>query len=361
MITAQHTPPGAQPRPDASAPAGSAGMDDDAARDSLHVLPISILPVRTAALRRDRLIKNHRLETMVELFRDAAAGSGQVEPAALPALFADRSEELAADVQMFHRLSEAPSFDVYTLRVELRRLEIEVDRQESLQLSARKRAELTEQMAKFTRPLIRHIYGVEQNEVTDVSDILSMVRRPNREEALANLHHMADRLHVQLHEIPRFLEDYGDIFLSLAYFRKILDKVVPEVHWFLSWMKEAMETRQVRDDRPLLRSLETTAHQLSDISGSITGRFESFDRKTQDFWAEITAERFHEVRDLIVSHHTTIGGVLCGLVLKMDLFAERFGGKPSVGPNRRVDFVRSEIEPGLGWMNELERSAAARI
>lgn len=339
----------------------SGGMDEDAARDSLHVLPLTILPLRTRALKRSRLIKNHRLETMIEVFRDEAAGSGQVHPEVLPGLLDDRSSELAGDVQTFHRLAEVPSFDVYTLRIELRRLEIPVEEHETLQLSQRKRAELTEQMAKFTRPLIRHIYGVEQNEVTDVRDIFAMIRRPNRDEARANLQHMAERLKVELHEIPKFLEDYGDIFLSLAYFRKILDGVVPEVHWFLSWMKEAMETRQVRDDRPLLRTLETIQRQLSDVSGSITGRFESFDRKTQDFWTEITAERFHEVRDLIVAHHTTIGGVLCGLVLKMDLFRERFGGKPSVGPNRRVEFARSEIEPGLGWMAELERHAAARI
>ncbi|MEE9545500.1 MAG: hypothetical protein V3V55_07925, partial [Rhodospirillales bacterium] len=59
----------------------------DVDRDSPHILPLSILPVETKALKRARLIKNARLESVVEFFDDIHAGSGQVEIDALGGQF----------------------------------------------------------------------------------------------------------------------------------------------------------------------------------------------------------------------------------------------------------------------------------
>jgi len=333
-------------------------QSDDLARDSLHMLPMGMLPVRTPGLKRARLIKNHRLSTMVELFRDDAAGSGQVEPTDLPRLFQGWPDEVEDDLYMIRRLAGIPSFDVYSLRIQLRHLDIPVDSQESLRLSGSKRQELTSAMKRFTRPLIRHIYGTEEANVSDVSEILHLVQNPNREEALRNLKLMAQSLKVTLPEIPRFLEDYGDIFLSLAYFREILDQVVPEITDFLAWIRDATHSWQLRENRPAVRSMEAVDSKLTYITSSIVGRFQSFDRRTKDFWDDITAEQFHEVRDMITSHHTTIGGVLCGLVLKMDLWRARHPDPDSVGPRKRADFVQAEIAPGLNWVFDLERSAA---
>jgi hypothetical protein len=342
-----------------TAPAGeNEATGDEFARDSLHLLPLSMLPVRTPGLRKAILRKNHRLQTVIEVFNTPSSGSGQVDPSALIHLFPGYPNEVAFDQAMFRRLQQVPSFDVYSLRIELRRLEIPVEDHEALKLSPRKRDELTGVMKSFTRPLIAHIYGIEQNEVTDVSDIIASIRRPIRQEALENLQMMADRLRVTLPEIPQFLEDYGDVFLSLAYFREILDGVVPDVHSFLEWMEDVRKTREVRYDRPLQLLFDAMTRDLSEITGSITGRFESFDRRTRDFWTDITAERFHEVRDMIIAHHTTIGGVLCGLVLKMDLWRGRYAGKSGIGPLRRIEFIKGEILPGLDYMRDLERSAA---
>ena len=46
--------------------------------DALHVLPLSIIPFEVLGLKRAKLIKNVRLETVIEIFRDASAGSGQI-------------------------------------------------------------------------------------------------------------------------------------------------------------------------------------------------------------------------------------------------------------------------------------------
>lgn len=329
---------------------------EDEARDALHILPLSAIPLETPGLQHARLIKNVRLQTVVEMFHDAHAGSGQVFPNHISAYFEANQEEVERDLVKIEKIARASSFDVYSSRIELRRLNINVDNIESLTLSDRKKAELTSYMRIFTRPLMEYVYGTQEMQISDVTDIIQLFANPNRDEALRNLRMMADRLDIGLNDIPQFLEEYGDIFLSLAYFKKCLDEIVPEVQKFLGWMSEIRASAEIKRDARQMKTLDDISRDLTDISTSITGRFESFDRRSKDFWSDINAETFRQIRELIASHHVTIGGVLCGLAVKMNLWKSRFqrGGG---GPNRRLEFVKSEILPGLSHIKALEQSA----
>ncbi len=329
---------------------------EDEARDALHIMPLSAIPLETPGLQHARLIKNVRLQTVVEMFHDVQTGSGQVSPRHLTAYFESYKEEVERDLVKIEKIAAASSFDVYTSRIELRRMNIDVNSVESLTLSDRKKEELTNYMRVFTRPLVEYVYGSEDMQVQDVKDIIGMFSNPNRDEALRNLRMMADRLDIELGEIPQFLEEYGDIFLSLAYFKKCLDDIVPEIQRFLSWMAEIRSSTEVKRDARQMRMLDEISRDLTDISTSITGRFESFDNRSKDFWRDINAETFHSIRELIASHHVTIGGVLCGLAVKMDLWKARFA-RGGGGPNRRMEFVKSEILPGLSHIKSLEQSA----
>lgn len=332
----------------------------DFVKDSLHLLGMEILPLQMPGLKRARLVKNNQLETMVELFKDEDAGSGQILTEELPGFFPEGGPAFNADLRLLKKFDLVPSFDVYSIRIALREMNIAVENQEALKLSDSKRAELTERMKAFTHPLIMHIYGADaETDVGDVSDILGMFKDPDPKVALQKLRLMADSLNVELMDIPKFLEDYGDIFLSLAYFRAILDKTVPIIDEFLEWLKDLRGTFVVKQDRAQEAMLKKIDTDLTDITTSITGRFESFDRKTNDFWTDISAERFHEVRELITAHHTTVGGVLCGLTLKMELWKRKFKNPTVGGPQQRLEFTRGEVLPGLDWIKELEKRGAA--
>ena len=60
-----------------------------------------------------------------------------------------------------------------------------------------------------------------------------MFKNPDRRQAMENLKKYASTLNVALPEIPRFLKDYGDIFLSLAYFKNFLNQIAPYVTAFI--------------------------------------------------------------------------------------------------------------------------------
>ncbi|QJE73984.1 hypothetical protein HHL28_13565 [Aerophototrophica crusticola] len=342
------------------APADADGpLFDDKSRDALHILPMAMLPVSTPGLRRSKLIKNARLETVVEVFHDRQTGSGQVSAEHLGSLFPTHTKELRVDMVQIAKLTRINSFDVYTLRKELRRLGIAVNNADHLKLSEGKRGELTGYMKDFTRPLLQQVYGGEERQVSDVSEILAMLANPDREEALRNLRLLSEKLKVKLQDIPDFLEEYGDVFLSLAYFRNCLDGLVPEVQRFMKWAMDAKESDLVARDRQMVKMLADVQSKLTSITTSITGRFEAFDRRSKDFWNDISADSFRAVRHDIESHHVTIGGVLCGLAVKMALWKQRFpqGGG---GPQKRVEFIRSEILPGLDHIDSIEKKASGR-
>jgi len=342
--------------PAAAAPDINVGDYDTEGQDALHILPLNIIPLETPGLRRLRLIKNVRLDSVVELYKDQGHKSAQVPLDALNSVFQSYGAQLRADMPLLQSLSSIPSFDVYTLRVALRALNLPIDEKAALQLSDAKRRELTDHMKVFTHPLIQQIYGNADFEVNDVSDIMRLISTPNRDDALKNLRMMSQKLNVPLTEIPRFLEDYGDTFLSLAYFRSCLDKVVPQVQSFLDWVKPLDDNQMIKGDRMSKQMIDKTRESMSGVIISLTGRFEAFNRKSADFWRDINADSFSRMKDMVFSNHRSIGGVLCGLSVKMQLWRDRFPSA-SGGPNKRLEFVRSEVVPGMQLIDELEAAA----
>ena len=278
-------------------------------QDALHILPLDVLPLETPGLQRARLIKNVRLDSVVELFREADTGSGQVHPSKLAPVFNWPTDEPHQDENLVTIVCKLHSYDVYTLRIQLRKLGIGVDDFDKLKLSKEKSEELTGYMMDFTMPLIKQIYGEASMDIKDVSQLIAMFSTPDKEEALKNLRHMAGQLKIDLAEVPKFLEDYGDVFLSLAYYRNCLDNLIPKVMAYNEAADELKDNYQMKSDRRLMKSLEFIGDALSDVTASITGRFESFDRHSQALWEDITAESFAKVKNMFQSHHVTVGGV----------------------------------------------------
>jgi hypothetical protein len=331
---------------------------EDGEMDSLFILPLRIIPLETPALRTARLIKNVRLRSVVELFSNVeGTGSGQVEVEALPKLFGWPDDKIHPDFLVVRKLALLPSYDIYSLRISLRQQGISVSSSEALRLSPEKNAELTSYMCLFTRPLIHEIYGDENVNIQSFDDVIALFRDPDIQKAKQNLQRMADKLHLNLSDVPRFIEDYGDIFLSLSYYRQCLDKLEPIISDFLGSMYDIRNNWQLKQDANLLRTCEMIESSVNGLMANITGRFENFDRSTKDMWANISADRFKKVKELIESYHTSIGGILCALTVKMNAWARMFPKKLSGGPVKRGEFIMSEMKQGFESIKKTEDDA----
>ena len=174
---------------------------------------------------------------------------------------------------------------------------------------------------------------------------------------LRNLGLSRGGLKLKSRKYRKFLEDFGDIFLSLSYYRQCLDYIQPIVDNFLEWLDELCQSRLVKNDSSLMAICRTIHAILSGLMISLTGRFNNFDRSTADMWENISAVRFRKVESMIKGYHTTIGAVLCSLTIKMETWSRTFPHKKAGGPARRAEFIMSEMRPGIGRIQEIEDEA----
>ena len=329
----------------------------DADRDSLYILPLAMIPLETPSLRRARMIKNVRLESVIEMFTDETTGSGQWPIDCLNHVFDWPENAVHPDLETLRRLSLLPSFDVYSLRVLLRQHGITVNEHEHLRISQAKGRELATYMSTFTRPLILNIYGDDDPSISSFEGIVGLFRNPDRQKSLQKLQQMANKLEISLDAIPNFLEDYGDIFLSLSYYRGCLDAAEPLITSFLDWLDQLRTTWALRRDADLLATCRMVQETLNGTMAAITGCFESFERSAEDLWQDLTSERFRKVERLIKEHHVFIGGTLCALTVKMETWDHAFPNKEAGSPARRAEFVRTEIQQGIEKMRRFEITA----
>lgn len=329
--------------------------DVQADMDALHVMPLSVVPFSTRALKHARLRKNSRLESVVEMFHGPRTGSGQVDPMQLAPLLDWAGKDGEEDLRTVISLSKLNSYDVYGLRVELRNLNIPLIDAEALHLSDTKKAELHGYMRTFTEPLLKQIYGDDETSAGDIDSLIGLFSQPDREKALDNIRLMAQRLNVTVEDIPRFLEDYGDIYLSLAYYRQCLDRLFPVVESFTGLVKDLRETEIVADEA-LRATCDEIIDRLDYITCSLLARFDSFDKQSSRMWQNISAASFSRLRRLVMGHHATVGGVLCSLQCKMELWQVECGGTHA-GPVRQAAFVMSHMRNGLDKIKTIEDSA----
>lgn len=323
-------------------------------RDSLHTLPLCDIPIETPALRRARLIKNSHLDSVIEVFNDVTTGCGQLSVRDAPREFGWPPDGTHPDQKLLNQLAALPSYDVYSLRVLLRKLDIEVNSEEALKLSPQKTEELNTYMQQFTRPLVLEIFG--EDGLTDGSfqNILAMFRDPDVERARQRLERMAERLGISIFEVPRFLEDYGDIFLSFSYYRQCLDQLAPSFDNFQKALVDIRENYQLRNDQPLMQTCDHIETVMNELLVGVTGRFENFERSTSRLWEDLTAARFKAIKDLIRSYHTTIGGVLCTLTVKMDAWNRLFPDENAGGPVKRAEFIVNSMKQGIDRIKFIE-------
>jgi len=317
--------------------------DED--RDSLHTLPISILPLTTRVFRRARIVKNSRLESAIEFFAGAGSGRGQIDVMGVDRYLGLEQSPPHPDVKLLRTVADLPSFDVYSLRILLRAKGISIADSSALTLSPAKVESLSSYMAHFTRPLIGEIFGKDTTG-TRFNDILGMFSGESAESVRERLHTMADRLGITIDKIPKFLEDYADIFMSLSYYRQCLDQLLPQVQGFMDGIAMIRSNHQLAQDRALMEVVSSLEAAINGMLSNVTGKIESFERSTKDMWRDLTADKFQKIETLVSRYHTSIGGVLCATSVKMTAWSTQFPNA-SGGVGRRVAFIMSDMRQGL--------------
>jgi len=237
----------------------------------------------------------------------------------------------------------------------LRQKQIVIADSSALMLSASKVASLSSYMARFTRPLVAEIFG-HDTEGAEFSSILGLFRADSAEAVRERLATMASRLGIPIEAIPKFLEDYGDIFMSLSYYRQCLDQLLPQVQSFMDGIAMVRTNRQLSQDYSLMKVVDMIEATINGQLSSITGKIESFERSTNDMWRDLTADKFKKIESLISHYHTSIGGALCALSVKMQAWTDQFPNS-SGGVGRRAAFIMSDMRQGIEHIQATQEDA----
>ncbi len=339
---------------------GVSGVITDSDMDSLFILPLRVIPFATDSLERSRMIKNHRMESVVELYAERGMGSGQIEVNDLSKHFGWKNGS-HTDYDILRKLSDLPSFDVYTLRRSLRALDVPVNNFAELRLTDEKNRQLTGYMQEFTLPLIREVYGADAKDVKRFEDLVLLFKDPDVKKALARLKQMAEKLHIAIDQIPRFLEDYADIFMSLSYYNHCLDRLVPLIEGFLGSMVDLRKSMQVRTDHMLMTEIDRQEKVLTGLITYLKRLFQQFGAMSRDLWSNLSAEKFERVRDFIESTQIKVGSVLCGLTVKMNAWTNQFPSPKVGGPGAKSEFIMTEMRPGMNELIAIARGDAERV
>ncbi len=334
----------------------SLSLINDYDRDSIHTLPLAMMPLSNAALKRARLIKNVRLETRIELYKEAGLGSGQITVEEVPQFFGGGGSGLHDDMDILRELGKLPAFDCYTLRRGLRGAGIAVDEENAFRLSDSKKKQLFPFMRNLTRPLIRHLYGADSRSIETTQDLINALADPDRSATLPKLENLSRSLGVSLDDLPDMLEDFGDTFLSLSYYRSYFVTAMPKLHKLLDWIRDIENTQFVKQTPNMATTVKGVTRTLGGLEQSVTKRFNKFDKQVVINWDLVNLDTFDQVRRTIMGHHASLAEVLCGLMVKIYEWEDKF---PSGGgsPDRRCDLIAAGLRDGLDRLRQVERSA----
>lgn len=322
--------------------------------DALHVLPLAMLPLESEALCELKLIKNHQLESVVEVHSMRGKGSLQVAVAGLPAVFGWSTEEVHPDLALLRRIGNLPSFDVYSLRHLLRELGHPVNDDPNLRLSEEMTAELSEYMTVFTRPLISRLYAGADMAIAKPGDLAALFNDPDRAKVLRRLEILAGELGIGIEAVARFLEDYGDVLLSLAFYKRCLDQVAPIVTAFLGTLDTVRGNQRLRKDEDLIAICTSVESEVNELTATIAQHFQELDHIAREIWNDPNARGFRDLKSKIAEHHRGISGVLCGLTVKMGIWEKTFPDQSSANPAQLADFIKYHMKQGLESMHKVQ-------
>lgn len=326
-------------------------------KDAIDTLSLSIIPLTSNTLKNAKLIKNSRMETSVELHNDPISGSLQIQPEDIADAFAGCEKDQA----IIQQLAALHSYDVYSLRTSLKKLGIEVLDPGALELSGAMKSALSEYTASFTRPMVEKIFGAGRVDIAEGEGLQKIFRDADIAKVRENLRIMTQNTGIPLDEIPKFLEQYSDVFLSVAYYRFSFESIAEDIERFLQWSKELKTQREITSSGQSMAICKKVEDTLRFLSVSIRERLNKFQFGFEQFWADINRQSFQRLQEDIEANHSSMGAVLCGLMVKMRGWSREFPDNSVGGPVTKIKYLVTELEPGLEKLKALEMESRNKL
>lgn len=336
-------------------------VKDALTMDKIDELPLSIIPLKSSTLKKAKLLKNSKLETVVELYNDPTSGSFQVptDEKMTESLGIDGSEAAEHDKLIIQQLSQLDSFDIYSMRSSLQRVGLDLDIGEDvLQLSPDMKKALRHYASAFTTPLLKKIYGLDTQGMDQLGgDLNKLFQNPDKDLVLKNLMKLAENTGIPLGEIPAFIKNYSDVFQSVSYYSYSYDAIRQDSDRFLLWIQDVIDHKDIVNTPQTRKICLQVNRNMTFVLQSLRERFDLFRQSFEVFWSDINAESFVQLRREVMENYESIGHVLCAVVVKINAWREEFPFNDVGSPNHRAKFAMTELAPGIADVRKTEEDA----
>ena len=322
---------------------------------SLHTLALDTLPVTHPVLRKSRMIKNARCESMIELYRDKKSGSGQHDVDTAAAML-DLTHQHGSDIGLLRNVALLPTFDVFSVRLLLRDIGIPVAAAGNLPPAVGRAVD--SQMRKFTIPLLRYVYGGDTQEAADIAQLVLLFRDPDIRRAEAHLKRLAEKLKIPVLDVPRFLEDYSDTFLAISLYQYTFAAIRPSVDAFLN----SLTRLKIHFPREtvVLAALDRVHTDFSHIMRSTAKRLNASEQRVNLLWGESIATPFDSLQPRIREFQFLLGHLLCGISVKIAAWTTAFPSSQAGTPKRCVEVITTDIAYALAQLRTAAESGLTR-
>lgn len=329
--------------------------DADAYTSTLHTLSLDTLPLTHPMLRKSRMVKNARFESVVELYRDKKSGSGQQYVDTVATMLGLNHKD-GPDLGLLRNIAMLPTFDIFSVRLLLRDIGVSVAVSEPLPPEVGRAIEA--QMRKFTIPLLRYVYGSDSHAATDLSHLVLLFRDPDGKRAEEHLKRLADRLKIPVLQVPRFLEDYSDTFLAISFYQHTYFSLKPSVDEFLGSIA-SLKTHFQRS-HVVISALDRVHADFSQLMKSTAKRLNASEQLANLLWGEGLTVPMDTLQSRIREFQFLLGHLMCGISVKIAAWTNAFPRPQAGTPKKCVELITTDIVYALGQLRTAAESGLQR-
>ena len=289
--------------------------------DIFFELPLDKWPIfDSKTLSRSKIVLLHDLKPVVDMFNAEGVGIG-VRTAT------EVMTELGLnthDRQRLVSLMSSRSFDVYSVRTALNDYLTDAEL-ELIQLGAKEQERLQGYMNNYSRGLLKAILEGTDVKVTGRSSLSSILEdTSNRGAVLKNLIEIAAKLRIEPTEIVVYISKLSEIILAISYYQRVYDSLLPDLRELLVEVKKLHEQNSLMNRFPgmkeeTLEAMNAGRHSIL----TLNGYFDQF-HKIENFFDDITPEKFKSMRENVEVHYRAIGMIVCFWQIKINEWRRRF-------------------------------------
>ncbi len=158
---------------------------------------------------------------------------------------------------------------------------------------------------------------------------------------------MSAKLHVHTEEIPKFLDEFSDVYLAVSYYKHYADRSRVVNSSLMEELGKLPDKLKWKHDPEVERGCMEIREFMRALLFQIYAKLDEFERETKLFWVDLNPERFRNLQILVREPQSIITGVLCGIGVKLSRWRQRFPTAEHGSALRRYEVMRNDIRPRI--------------